>query len=58
MKIYMKSIEIYDTIITTIFRGVKEAVRGNLWLIGTELELLISNQEISIPVPYSEKTPF
>lgn len=33
MKIYMQSIEIYGTIITTIFGGVKEAFRGNLWLI-------------------------
>ena len=30
MKIYMKSIEIHGTVITTIFRGVKEAVRGTL----------------------------
>lgn len=30
MKIYMQSIEIYGTIITTIFGGVKEAFRGNL----------------------------
>ena len=38
MKIYTKSIEIYNTITTTIFRGVKEAVGGNLWLIGAELD--------------------
>ena len=38
MKIYMKSIEIYGTIITAIFRGVKEAVKRNLWLIGAELD--------------------
>ena len=30
MKIYMQSIEIYGTIITTIFGGVKKAFRGNL----------------------------
>ena len=41
MKIYMKSIEIYGTIITTIFRGVKEAVRENLWLIGAELDAYV-----------------
>ena len=34
-KIFMKSIEIYGTIITTIFRGVKGAIRGNL---GVELD--------------------
>ena len=39
MKIYMKSIEINGTVITTIFSGVKEAVRGNLWLIESELDL-------------------
>ena len=34
----MKPIEIYDTIITTIFRGVKESVRGNFSLIAAELD--------------------
>ena len=38
MEIYMKWIEIYGTIITTIFRGIKETVRGNLWLTGAELD--------------------
>ena len=38
MKIYMKSIDIYGTIITTNFGEVKEAVRGNLWLIDAELD--------------------
>ena len=38
MKIYMKSIEVYDTIITIIFRGVKEAVRQELLRIGAELD--------------------
>ena len=35
---YVKSIDIYDTIITTDFKGVEEAVRGHLWLIGAELD--------------------
>ena len=38
---YMKSIDIYDTIITTNFTGVKEAVRGHLWLRGAELDVVI-----------------
>ena len=38
MKIYMKSIEIYGTIITTIFRGVKEAFREKFWRIEAELD--------------------
>ena len=38
MKTHLKSIEIYGTIITTIFGGVKERVRGKLCLIGAELD--------------------
>ena len=34
----MKSIGIYSTVITTNFKGVEEAVRGHLRLIGTELD--------------------
>ena len=38
MKIYMKPIDIYGTIMITNFEGVKEAGRGNLWLIDAELD--------------------
>ena len=34
----MKPIDIYGTIMTTNFEGVKEADRGNLWLIDAELD--------------------
>ena len=34
----MKPIDIYGTIMTTNFEGVKEAGRGNLWLIDAELD--------------------
>ena len=34
----MKPIDIYGTITTTNFGGVKEAGRGNLWFIDAELD--------------------
>ena len=34
----MKSIGNYGTIIITKFKGVSEVFRGNLWIIGAELD--------------------
>ena len=47
----MKSISIYSKIITTNFKGVQEAVRGHLRLIGTELDGYVVLQIIS-PILY------